>query len=59
MDLEHGIDNWSLVAEDEFIELPNCLDVVTGEFIDKNKENPVVQRKIKKRAIEHLKNSYK
>lgn len=58
MDLEYGINNWSLVAEDEYIKYPKYPGIVTGEFIGQEK-TPEVMKKVKKRAIEGLKNLYK
>lgn len=56
MDLKYGLDKWGLVAEDEIIEVPNYPNIVTGEFINKDKNNPLIKKKIKKRAKENLKN---
>ena len=58
MDLEYGINNWSLVAEDEYIKHPKYPGIVTGEFIGQEK-TPEVMKKVKKRAIERLKILYK
>lgn len=58
MDLEHGINNWSLVAEDEYIKYPKYPGIITGEFIGQEK-TPEVMKKVKKRAIEGLKYLYK
>lgn len=58
MDLEYGIDNWSLVAEDEYIDVPNYPGIVTGEFIGQEKDQRVM-KKVRKRAIERLQNLYK
>lgn len=54
MDLEYGINNWSLIAEDEYIEDPIYPGIVTGEFIGKEK-NKRVMKKVRKKAIEILK----
>ena len=58
MDLEYGINNWGLVAEDEYIKHPKYPGIVTGEFIGQEK-TPEVMKKVKKRAIERLKILYK
>lgn len=58
MDLEYGINNWSLLAEDEYIEDQNYPGIVTGEFIGKEK-NERIMKKVRKRAIERLRNLYK
>lgn len=58
MDFEYGINNWSLVAEDEYIKVPKYPGIVTGEFIGQEK-TPEVTKKVKKRAIERLRNLYK
>lgn len=58
MDLIHGIDNWSLVAEDEYIEDPIYPGIVTGEFVGQEKDKRVM-KKVRKRLIERLKNLYK
>ena len=58
-DLEFGIDNWQIVAEDEVIDVPGYPNFVTGEFIAQDKSNPLVKQKMKKRAIDHIKNIYK
>ena len=58
MDLKVGIDKWSLICEDEFIDVPNYPSIVTAEFLEQDKQNPIVKKKIKKRAIEHLKSIY-
>ena len=58
-DLEFGIDNWQIVAEDEVIDVDRYPNFVTGEFIAQDKSNPLVKQKMKKRAIEHIKNIYK
>ena len=49
MDLEHGINNWSLVAEDEYIKYPKYPGIVTGEFIEQEK-TPEVMKKVKKKS---------
>lgn len=55
MDLEYGINKWSLIAEDEYIEDPIYPGIVTGEFIGQEKDKKVMER-VRKRAIEQLKN---
>ncbi len=57
MDLEYGINNWSLVAEDEYIKYPKYSGIVTGEFIGQENTSEVM-KKVKQRAIERLKNLY-
>lgn len=57
MDLEYGINNWSLIAEDEYIEDPIYPSIVTSEFIGQEKDKKVM-KKVRKRAIESLKNLY-
>lgn len=58
MDLEYGADNWSLVTEDEYIKDPIYPGIVTGEFIGQEK-NPEVMKKVRKQAINRLRNLYK
>lgn len=55
-DLKYGIDNWELVFEDEIIEIPGYPSIVTGEFIDQEKEEEVMQQ-VKQKSIERLKNN--
>lgn len=57
MDLEYGINNWSLIAEDEYIEDPIYPGIVTGEFIGQEKDKKVM-KKVRKMTIEQLKNFY-
>ena len=57
-DLKYGIGNWELLFEDEVLKYPKYPSIVTGEFIDIEKNEEVMQ-KVKKRAIDNLKNSYK
>lgn len=56
-DLRYGIDNWELVFEDEIIEIPGYPSIVTGEFVDQEKDDEVIQQ-VKQRSIERLKNNY-
>lgn len=58
MDLEYGINNWTLIAEDEYIEDSIYPGIVTGEFIGQEKDKRVM-KKIRKQAIERLKDFYK
>lgn len=58
-DLKFGIDNWETIFEDEIIDVSGYPSIVTAEFIGKNKNNPRVKEKIKKRAIENVKRIYK
>lgn len=55
-DLEFGIDNWEIIAEDEYISDSIYPGIVTGEFIGQDKIKKT--RAIKKRMIENLKNIY-
>lgn len=57
MDLEYGLNNWTLVAEDEYIEDSIYPGIITGEFIGQEK-NKKVMKKVRKRAIERCKNIY-
>lgn len=50
MDFEYGINNWSLVAEDEYIKYPKYPGIVTGEFIGQEK-TPAVMKKVKKERL--------
>ena len=54
-DLKYGIGNWELLFEDEVLKYPRYPSIVTGEFIDKEKDDEVMQ-KVKKIAIDQLKN---
>ena len=56
-DLKHGIGNWELLFEDEVLQYPKYPSIVTGEFIDKEK-NSETMGKIKRRSIERLKSQY-
>lgn len=56
-DLKHGIGNWELLFEDEVLQYPRYPSIVTGEFIDKEKDATTMQ-KIKKRSIERLNSQY-
>lgn len=58
MDLEFGINNWYLVAEDEYIKDSIYPGIVTGEFIGQEKDSKVM-KKVRKRSIENLRNIYK
>lgn len=53
-DLKYGIDNWELIFEDELLKYPRYPSIVTGEFIDKEKDQEVMLE-VKKRSIERLK----
>ena len=55
-DLEFGLDNWEIFAEDEYISDSIYPGIVTGEFIGKDKTKKT--RAIKKRMIENSKNIY-
>lgn len=57
-DLEFGVGNWEIFAQDELIEVLGYPSIVTGEFIEKDKNNSLVKKKIKQRAQENLKNIY-
>lgn len=56
-DLKHGIGNWELLFEDEVLQYPKYPSIVTGEFIDKEKNSETME-KIKRRSIERLKSQY-
>lgn len=58
MDLKHGINNWELLFEDEVIDVPGYPSVITGEFIDQEKDEKVMKM-VRKMAIEKLKNLYR
>lgn len=53
MDLEYGINNWTLVAEDEYIEDPIYPGIVTGEFIGQEK-NKNTMNKVRKKQLKDL-----
>ncbi len=60
-DLKYGIGNWKLLFEDEVLQYPGYPSIVTGEFIDKEKDkekDKETMQKIKKRSIEQLKRNY-
>lgn len=58
-DLKFGIDKWKMIFEDEIIDVPGYPSIVTAEFIGRNKNNPRVKEKIKKRAIDKAKRIFK
>lgn len=58
MDLEFGIGNWEIVFKDEIIDVPKYPNYVTAEFIDQDKSNSLVKKKMKQKAIKNLKNIY-
>lgn len=49
-DLRYGIDNWDLITEDELLTYPRYPSRVTGEFIDQEK-NEGVMEKVRKKGI--------
>lgn len=57
-DLKYGIDKWEIFAEDEVIDVPGYPSFVTSEFIDEDKNDLQVKKKMKQKAIENVKNSY-
>lgn len=56
-DLEHGIENWELFDEVEVIKVPGYPIYCTDEFLDENKNDPVVKKVMKQKAIEYTKNN--
>ncbi len=57
-DLRYGIGNWDLVCEDELITYPKYPSIVTGEFIDQEKDE-VAMEKVRKKGIQKLRDMNK
>lgn len=57
-DLRYGLDNWDLISEDELLNYPRYPSIVTGEFIDQEKDEEVME-KVRKKGIQKLRDMNK